>query len=98
MARRTTKKKGPTPEEEAKEFFTALDMIEQEKGISKAYMMEKITQALVSAYKRDHEGAEENIVVLTDPEKNSVRIIAVSYTHLDVYKRQPWTARTSRRW
>ena len=75
MARRTTKKKGPTPEEEAKEFFTALDMIEQEKGISKAYMMEKITQALVSAYKRDHEGAEENIVVLTDPEKNSVRII-----------------------
>ena len=75
MARRTTKKKGPTPEEEAKEFFTALDMIEEEKGISKAYMMEKITQALVSAYKRDHEGAEENIVVLTDPEKNSVRII-----------------------
>lgn len=75
MARRTTKKKGPTPEEEAKEFFMALDMIEQEKGISKAYMMEKITQALVSAYKRDHEGAEENIVVLTDPEKNSVRII-----------------------
>ena len=65
MARRTTKKKGPTPEEEAKEFFTALDMIEEEKGISKAYMMEKITQALVSAYKRDHEGAEENIVVLT---------------------------------
>ena len=38
MARRTTKKKGPTPEEEAKEFFTALDMIEQEKGISKAYL------------------------------------------------------------
>ena len=75
MARRTTKKKGPTPEEEAKEFFAALDMIEEEKGISKAYMMEKITQALVSAYKRDHEGAEENIVVLTDPEKNSVRII-----------------------
>ena len=75
MARRSKKKKGPTPEEEAQEFFAALDLIEQEKGISKAYMMEKITQALVSAYKRDHEGAEENIVVLTDPEKNSVRII-----------------------
>lgn len=75
MARRTTKKKGPTPEEEAKEFFMALDMIEQEKGISKTYMMEKITQALVSAYKRDHEGAEENIAVLTDPEKNLIRII-----------------------
>ena len=75
MARRTTKKKGPTPGGGSKRIFTALDMIEQEKGISKAYMMEKITQALVSAYKRDHEGAEENIVVLTDPEKNSVRII-----------------------
>lgn len=75
MARRTTKKKGPTPEEEAKEFFMALDMIEQEKGISKTYMMEKITQALVSAYKRDHEGTEENIAVLTDPEKNVIRII-----------------------
>ena len=75
MARRGKKKKGPTPEEEAQEFFAALDMIEQDKGIPKEYMIEKITQALVSAYKRDHEGAEENIVVLTDPEKNSVRII-----------------------
>ena len=37
--------------------------------------MEKITQALVSAYKRDHEGVKDNIVVLTDPEKNSVRVI-----------------------
>ena len=75
MARRTTKKKGPTPEEEAKEFFEALDLIEEKKGIKKEYMMEKITQALVSAYKRDHEGVKDNIVVLTDPEKNSVRVI-----------------------
>lgn len=75
MARRNTKKKGLTPEEEAKEFFEALDLIETEKGIKKEYMMEKITQALISAYKRDHEGVGENIVVLTDPEKNSVRII-----------------------
>ena len=67
MARRTTKKKGPTPEEEAKEFFEALDLIEEKKGIKKEYMMEKITQALVSAYKRDHEGVKDNIVVLTDP-------------------------------
>ena len=75
MARRTTKKKGPTTEEEAKEFFEALDLIEEKKGIKKEYMMEKITQALVSAYKRDHEGVKDNIVVLTDPEKNSVRVI-----------------------
>lgn len=39
------------------EFFAAINLIEKEKGIPKAYMLEKITQALVSAYKRDHEGA-----------------------------------------
>ena len=35
------------------EFFAAINLIEKEKGIPKAYMLEKITQALVSAYKRD---------------------------------------------
>ena len=39
------------------EFFAAINLIEKEKGIPKAYMLEKITQALVSAYKRDHEGS-----------------------------------------
>ena len=34
---------------DGKEFFAALELIEKEKGISKAYMLEKITQALVSA-------------------------------------------------
>ena len=75
MAKRTTKKKGPTPEEDAQEFFLALDLIEKEKGIKKEYMLEKITQALVSAYKRDHEGAGENIVIQADPEKNLLRMV-----------------------
>ena len=43
------------------EFFAAINLIEKEKGIPKAYMLEKITQALVSAYKRDHEGAGDNV-------------------------------------
>ena len=38
---------------DGKEFFTAIDMIEKEKGIPKSYMLEKITQALTSAYKKD---------------------------------------------
>ena len=74
MARRTTKKKGPTPEEEAKEFFEALDLIEEKKGIKKEYMMEKITQALVSAYRRDHEGVGDNLIVDANPETNTVRM------------------------
>ncbi len=75
MAKRITKKKGPTPEEDAKDFFLALELIEKEKGIKKEYMLEKITQALISAYKRDHEGAGENIVIQADPEKNLLRMV-----------------------
>lgn len=75
MAKRITKKKGPTPEEDAQDFFLALEQLEKERGIKKEYMLEKITQALVSAYKRDHEGVEENIIIQADPEKNLLRMI-----------------------
>ena len=53
MAKRTTKKVNNT-ELDGKEFFAAIAQIEQEKGIKPGYMMEKITQALLSAYRRDH--------------------------------------------
>ena len=59
-------KKAPAPksnELDGKEFFAAINMIEKEKGIPKAYMIEKITQALVSAYKKEHVNAEYNMVV-----------------------------------
>ena len=59
---------------DAAEFFTAIDLIEREKGIPKGYMLEKITLALVSAYKKDHEDAGDNIVVDADPEKGTVRM------------------------
>ena len=35
MAKRMTKKKGPTPEEDAQDFFLALDLLERERGIKK---------------------------------------------------------------
>ena len=41
------------------EIFAALDMLEKERGISPSFMMEKIVQALTTAYKRDHEGVEK---------------------------------------
>ena len=48
---------------DGKEFFAALDLIEAEKGIPKSYMLEKITHALVTAYRRDHEGITDNVTV-----------------------------------
>ena len=75
MAKRVSKKKGPTPEEDAQEFFAALDLLEKERGIKKEYMLEKIGQAIASAYKRDHEGVEENIFIQTDPARNLLRMI-----------------------
>ena len=56
------------------EFFTAISLIEKEKGIPKAYMIEKITQALVSAYKRDHESVGDNVTVEADEAMGTVRM------------------------
>ena len=59
---------------DAKEFFAAISDIEKEKGIPKAYMLEKITQALVAAYKKDHEGITDNVVVDANEEAGTVRM------------------------
>ena len=56
------------------EFFAAIDLIEKEKGIPKSYMLDKITLALVSAYKKDHPEAGDNVVVDADEEKGTVRM------------------------
>ena len=44
------------------EFFEAIEAIEKEKGIPKDYMLEKISQALLAAYKKDHTGYTENVI------------------------------------
>ena len=72
MAKKKTAAK--STELDAKEFFAAISDIEKEKGIPKAYMVEKITQALVAAYKRDHEGITDNVVVEANEEKGEVRM------------------------
>ena len=73
MAKRTTKK-AANSEMDGKEFFAAIAQIEKEKGIKPGYMMEKITQALLSAYRRDHEGVGDNLSIETDEEKGTVRM------------------------
>ena len=55
------------------EFFTALDLLEKERGIPAAYMIEKIEAALVSAYKKEY-GNNTNVRVLIDPAKKDVRV------------------------
>ena len=55
------------------EFFTALELLEKEKGIPAAYMMEKIEAALVSAYKKEY-GNNTNVRILIDPNKKDVRV------------------------
>ena len=55
------------------EIFAALAMLEKERGISQTIMMDKIVQALTTAYKRDHEGVE-NVVVDVDEGKRELKM------------------------
>ena len=73
MAKRTTKKVNNN-ELDGEEFFAAIAQIEQEKGIKPGYMMEKITQALLSAYRRDHEGVGDNLIIEANQETSTVRM------------------------
>ena len=45
------------------EIFAALAQLEKERGIPQSYMVEKITQALVAAYKKDKDGYTDNVFV-----------------------------------
>ncbi len=74
MAKRVTKKAVNTNEMDGKEFFEAIHQIEQEKGIKPGYMMEKVTQALLSAYRRDHEGVGDNLFIEADESTYTVRL------------------------
>ena len=75
MPRKNTKTN--SNESDGKEFFAAIAQIEKEKGIPAGYMMEKITQALASAYKRDPEGAGDNIEIKANPETGEVRMFVL---------------------
>ena len=74
MAKKT-KKTDNTQEQDNREFFLALDQLERERGIKKDYMLERITKALVDVYKKEHEGVGDNVVVLVDEEKGTVRML-----------------------
>ncbi len=53
-------------------FFDALDELERVKGIPKEYMLEKVTAALTSAFKKEH--GSDNVRIVLDPVKKDVKV------------------------
>lgn len=56
------------------EFFDALEQLEKEKGIPVDYMLDRVGQALITAYKRDNDGMTDNVFVEPDREKKTIRM------------------------
>jgi len=54
------------------EFFAAIEDIEREKGIPKEYMLDKVTQALLAALKKDNPECSDNVVVDVNEEKKKI--------------------------
>ena len=50
------------------EIFAALAQLEKERGIPQEYMIDKVTQALVAAYKKDRDGYVDNVFVELTPD------------------------------
>ena len=55
------------------EIFAALALLEKERGIPQSFMLDKIIQALTTAYKRDHDGVE-NVIVDVDEEHRTLKM------------------------
>ncbi len=56
------------------EFFAALEQLEKEKGIPVDYMLDRVGQALISAYKKDNVDMTDNVFVEPDRDKKTIRM------------------------
>ncbi|MBR5826727.1 MAG: transcription termination/antitermination protein NusA [Clostridia bacterium] len=56
-----------------KEFFEAIKLLEEEKGISSEYMYEKIKAAIISATRNSY-GNRDNVVCEIDPENQTMNV------------------------
>ena len=61
---------------DVKEFIGAMDELEKERGISKAYLIESLEAALVTAYKKNFESVD-NVKVTIDDKTGEIRIFSV---------------------
>lgn len=60
----------------SKEMLNALDALEQEKGISKEFVVEALEIALISAYKKNYDQAQ-NVEVEFDLKKGNIHVYSV---------------------
>lgn len=58
------------------EFFEALGMLEKERGISEAYLVEKIKAAIVIAVKKGYD-VEDNVEVVIEPTTGKFNVAIV---------------------
>ena len=61
---------------DSKELITALDELEKERGINKDYVLESLETALVMAYKKNFDSAE-NVKVTMDKETGDIHVYAI---------------------
>ncbi len=59
------------------ELIRALEQLEEERGISKAVLLEAVESALVSAYKKNFGGTGQNLRVEVDPKTGEIRVYSV---------------------
>ena len=75
------------------EIFAALALLEQERGIPQSFMMEKIVQAMTTAYKRDHDEVE-NVIVDVDEAHQTLKMfvqknVVDEEDYVDPYNEMP---------
>lgn len=61
---------------DVKEFISAMDELEKERGISKAYLVESLESALVTAYKKNFDSVD-NVKVTIDGLTGEIHVFAV---------------------
>ena len=59
------------------EFFEALALLEKERGLTAEYLIERISNAIVIAVKKDYEVEDDNVLVEIDPAKGKFTVSLV---------------------
>ena len=73
--KKVSKAKANVPAIDSSELIIAMDELEKEKGIKKDYLLEAIETALVTAYKRNFDSAE-NVKITMDKETGEIHVYA----------------------
>ena len=61
---------------ESKELIMAMEELEKERGINKEYLLESLETALVTAYKRNYDSAE-NVKVEIDEKNGDIKVFSL---------------------